>query len=161
MLLGKRGEIDNKILFVLVLVVAVILLSNNGMFTGKVIRTFNPQATGSEMRGIPNVYSTSLRSTSLRSYGSLVTNPVDSGSGLYSNVQTCEISLDCGPRQCLGDCWLVGWTCQSIPHTDPSTVGYDGICVNTVINCCANGGHCQRNGCVYPPYYPSYIGPGD
>ncbi|MEK6861913.1 MAG: hypothetical protein AABY07_08155 [Nanoarchaeota archaeon] len=49
---NKRGEIDNKFLLIVVLVVAVIFLSNKGMFTGRYTRSLNiiesPQAEETE-----------------------------------------------------------------------------------------------------------------
>lgn len=42
MVLGKREELDNKFLLVVILIVAVIFLSNNGFFTGKAARYLNP-----------------------------------------------------------------------------------------------------------------------
>ena len=58
MLLVKRGELDNKFLLIVLLVVAVVVLSNKEMFTGKAVRTnmnFQPTAEGS--RGyVPNIY---------------------------------------------------------------------------------------------------------
>ena len=55
---GKRGEVDNKFLLIVVLVVAVIFLSNNRYFSGKAVRTnlayIQPQASGGAHAG--NVY---------------------------------------------------------------------------------------------------------
>ena len=116
MLLGKRGEVDNKILLVLVLVVAVILLSNNGMFTGRAAREslayIQPQASGTAHPG--NVYTS--RDPSLE----IVSSPKSGGGTQYATgggsckcpVQGSPYSREWVYQTCSGEyptcgtCWV-------------------------------------------------------
>jgi len=54
-MINKRGEVDNKFLLIVLVVVAVVVLGNNGFFTGRAARSYiEPRASGGAYAG--NVY---------------------------------------------------------------------------------------------------------
>ena len=116
MMLGKRGEIDNKFLLIILIVVAVVVLGNNGFFTGRATRTVGfeaVQASGTPPTAYyPNVFTSPKRSANL------VTNIQPTGGTQYAtggggrcecphNPSIGEFASDCsGNYPACGRCYV-------------------------------------------------------
>ena len=131
MLLGKRGEIDNKLLFVLLLVVAVIFLSDKGLFTGKAVRNTyygqniisTPRPTSAISGAQSNLYQTYSRQGL-----PIVPNVESSGFG-------DEVYYQTGGSTCNYPC--------------PEIHGYDVVNICSVPSSCSNGCKYYKKGSVY------------
>ena len=88
---NKRGEMDKKFLIFLVLVVAVIFLSNNGLFSGRATKTVSFEAVQAE-----------------GSDGSLVTDSASSHCRCWLTPKAYPFHKVVGLRDY---CWSLGSTC--------------------------------------------------
>ena len=157
--MNKRGE-SNKFLLIVLLIIGVVILSNNGFFTGRATRYItSPEGTNPMSGYNPLQVRASQGDTGI----GIVSQRPNGKSGIqYQTSQICSSSADCGPSQCMDSCTLIGYYCASSASSpiDSSLVGYQGygVCSSHVVNCCAFGnGYCSGNTCVYPPTPYPYV----
>lgn len=171
----KRNNSANVLLVIGLFVVALFVFSNNGVFSGRVARTLNPQATGSYFTyGAPQIDSDNL-----------VTSP-ESGGGVQSSIflncqcprpeeldyQTAQHSADCClERKCTGQypyCGTCLYYCYDQPTNCPGSSHPDhtingpckaslAFCGNGVLEgieeCDPPGSHCPNGMLCGPSCY--------
>lgn len=102
MMVRKKEDNKNKIILLAVMFLLAILIFNNLKYSGGIVRTIEPQATGSQ--GIvPNVYHSSSR----QGYEIIVQQPTSQPTSIPTSQPTCKCPKS-GNTPPGGMIWLTG-----------------------------------------------------